>query len=257
MNAVWENRHRIYRYSPSRTPTHFRSNALQEAWSLSPILFFLIVLVNVVGYVLALMLVYLLANVIGSSSAPLPTVYAGHVIAFLFIILANLILWLAQIEIDNAFSLRICQKIEGVLILSKPSLSSAAAMERLVARDVNVLLDNLVPALGLVGIPIFLISLTTFTLLTIGTAGPFISLIWLVFLPISYFIARYSSKNFEAILVQTGKRIEHCSRWLSVGPVLRQFGLTADLDVIRSGLKSELRLRDETEIRRCAALTVI
>ncbi|MBJ7263816.1 MAG: hypothetical protein JHC61_08810, partial [Burkholderiaceae bacterium] len=159
MTGEYEKR-RIYKSSASDVDSLFQANPLSELWSVSPALFLQVVAVGLATYSTPLALYYVLSTVIGLQSSTSPSIHFDQVIALIAIIIFGVFVWIAKIKTECALNLKICQKIERKLIASKLQSNALSSMERLIARDFDVVLENLAPALGLVFIPIFLLGIS-------------------------------------------------------------------------------------------------
>ncbi|QXH47820.1 hypothetical protein KSS93_07905 [Pseudomonas xanthosomatis] len=209
-------------------------------------------LVSLLQYSVPLVFIYKLSTLQGNPDALL-----AEIVPLALLALSGFLLVVAELNLERHMSLKLCCEFEHLLARRMQPGVELSALERLVSRDFNVVLDGFGASVNLLVIPLFLMFATLLALLVYGAAGFWAIAVIGVFLPLSYLLSRLSDRNYQLIMNLTAQRIEQCSAWLRKGPWLKQFADRAALQSIERTLANEGSLRNLDTLLRGADSYII
>jgi len=222
------------------------------AFSLVPWAVGAYVLVSLLQYSVPLLFIYKLSTLQGNVDVLLAEIGPLALLA-----ISGFLLVVAQLNLERHISLKLCREFEHLLARKMQPGVEVSALERLVSRDFNVVLDSFGNSVNLLVIPLFLTLSILLALLVFGAAGFWAIAVIGVFLPLSYLLSRLSDRNYHRIMNLTAQRIEQCSAWLRKGPWLKQFADRTALQSIERTLADEGSLRNLDTLLRGADSYII
>ncbi|OUM35294.1 hypothetical protein B8W72_08610 [Pseudomonas putida] len=209
-------------------------------------------LVSLLQYSVPLVFIYKLSTLQGNADVLLAEIAPLGLLA-----ISGFLLVVAELNLERHISLKLCREFERLLARKMPPGVEVSALERLVSRDFNIVLDGFGTSVNLLVIPLFLMFSLLLAPLVFGAAGLWAIAVVGVFLPISYLLSRLSDRNYQQIMNLAAQRIEQCSAWLRNGPWLKQFADRTALHSIERTLADEGSLRNLDTLLRGADSYII
>ncbi|MFA7893818.1 hypothetical protein [Pseudomonas putida] len=230
----------------------FSDGFLRMALSLTPWAVGAYALVSLLQYSVSLLFIYMLSTLLGNANVSLAEIALLAVVA-----ISGFLLVVAELNLECHISLKLCREFECLLARKMQPGVEVSALERLVTRDFNVVIDGFGASINLLVIPIFLLFSMLLMPLVFGVGGFWAIAVIGVFLPLSYLLARLSDSNYQLIMNLAAQRIEQCSVWLRKGPLLKQFADQPALKNIERTLAHEGSLRNRDTLLRGADSYII
>ncbi|MFJ4384020.1 hypothetical protein ACIP02_06715 [Pseudomonas sp. NPDC089408] len=230
----------------------FADGYFSLAFSLAPLAVGAYALVSLLQYSVALLFIYKLSTLQGNAD-----VLLAEIAPLALLAISGFLLVVVELNLERHISLKLCREFERLLARKMQPGVEMSALERLVSRDFNVVLDGFGASVNLLAIPLFLTFSILLAPLVFGAAGFWAIAVIGVFLPLSYLLSRLSDRNYQKIMSLTAQRIEQCSAWLRKGPWLKQFADRAALRSIERTLADEGSLRNLDTLLRGADSYII
>ena len=226
----------------------FRESLLRELFYVAKLETILLVLLNLISFFSPLIFIYVISQIIQGN-----IYYRNNDSAIIVAILCVLFKYLssmASLFTEIKISKLICFKYMGMILNSQNSVSIDKKL-KVSSFDLNIILDNLSPAIQFYTSPLLILFISIYFFLSEGLLGLFVIILVFIFIPITLLLSKKSNQNYQRVMDLTSTRIENFKSWLRYAPYKLQLGMVdAELKEHSEIAKREVKWRNFDTIIR-------
>ena len=165
------------------------------------------ILINIASYLLPFMYIYYITELLykGTSNS----IDGGNYAILLIIILSCLILNLISLNLELKLSKVWCDNFNSILI-GNDFNSNEDEVVKIATISFNVILDNFTKALSYYVMPVIVVIISVGMYLFLGNLALYATLLILLFLPISIYLAKKSDVNYDRVLTMSPNSDNKC-----------------------------------------------